>query len=66
VVIRCKNLQALQQRPTGHEGAPDYDRTGPSEAEKTGKREIAKEVIELETKPRAGCPIAGAEGDDHE
>jgi hypothetical protein len=66
VVIRCKNLQALQERPTDHESAPDYDRTGPGEADKRGKREIAKEVIELETKPRARCPIARAESDDCE
>jgi hypothetical protein len=33
VVIRCKNLEALQERPTGHESAADYDRTGPGEAD---------------------------------
>jgi hypothetical protein len=59
-------LQALQERPTGHESAADYDRTGPGEADKRRKREIAKEVIDLEAKSRAGCPLARAEGDNHE
>ena len=59
-------MQALQERPTGHESAADYHRTGPGEADKRGKCEIAKEVIELETKPRARCPIARAESDDCE
>ena len=60
--IRCQSLQAFQQRPAGHESSPDHKRAGPSKAEHRRDREIAEEVLDLPTEPRAGLPFGGGPG----
>ena len=57
--IRCKSLQALQQRRDGHEGWPYHERSGPSETDNRRDHEIADEVVYLPTEFRAGRQLAG-------
>ena len=59
-------MQSLQQHREGREGSPDHERPGPSEAEHQREPEIADEVLDLPTEPRAGLPFGWAQGDDHE
>ena len=60
MAIRCQTLQALQQRRGGHEGHPEHERPGPSEADNRRSHEIAEEVLDLPTERRARLPIGGA------
>ena len=59
--IRRKSLQRLDQNCEDREGAPDHDRSRPSEENHQREREIADEVVELPTEPRAWYPFPGAE-----
>jgi hypothetical protein len=59
-------LQALQERRDGHEGSPDHERPGPSDADNRRDYEIAEEVVDLPTERRAGRPIAGTQRRNHE
>jgi hypothetical protein len=64
--IRCKSLQALQQRREGHEGSPDHKRPGPSKTDKQRNREPAEEMVELPTELCARRPIGGAQRGEHD
>ena len=64
--IRCKSLQALQQRRDGHEGSSDYEGPGPGETDNRCDCEITDDVVDLPTKPRTGRPISRTQRDDHE
>ena len=66
MAVRCQSLQGLQQRPTGRESSSDHERPGPSKAKHRRDREIAEEVVDLPTEPRAGLPVGGAQGDHRE
>ena len=66
MAIRYPTLQGLQQRRGGHEGHPDHEWPGPSDADNRRDQEIAEEVLDLPTKARAGLPIGGAQMGEHE
>lgn len=58
-------MHGLQQRRNGHEGSPDHERPGSSDADKRRDREIAEEVVDLPTERRAGRPIGGTQRGNH-
>ena len=66
MAIRRQTLQGLQQWRGSHEGHPDHERPGPSEADYRRDHEIAEEVLGLPTEPRAGLPIGGAQMGERE
>ena len=59
--IRCESLQAFQQHGEDHERSPNQERAEPSEADQRADCEIADEVVDLPTQPRAGGPIGGSQ-----
>jgi|SRR6516164_720841 len=56
--IACKGLQHAREY---NEGAPDYERLRPSEAEHQSDNKIADKVVNLPAKSRTRLPFRGPE-----
>ena len=61
--IACKGLQHAREY---NEGAPDYERLRPSEAEHQSDNKIADKMPDLPAKSRSWLPFRGAQTDKHD